>query len=156
QKNGLTSEYGTLLTFSMNVQSSLTDQLVTSGTDRERRIALALQKASLINGPFKRDFETRHVQLARGQGFEHAPFIDLTRWRFDDPDPAPPPRSRILSLGLSSAPAMAALARFEHEAKAQAVVDDRVWEAAGVQDRLVAAKIPYANATRPDDRTPDL
>jgi hypothetical protein len=153
--NGIDSEFGKMLTFSINVQSFLSAKLVSTGSDRERRFAVTLKRAASIQGNMK-NFEARHLQLARGLGLPNDQFIDLTAWGFDDPDDVPPERTRILSVGLSGSASMAALARFEWAARDKKLVQDSVTTSPALTERLAAAKVPFANGGDVNLRTPNF
>jgi hypothetical protein len=65
--------------FSIDVQkplNSIQQPLVTTGTDRERRIGIVLRHTKNGDG-FKADLEARQVQLVRGSGFQHDRCFDL-------------------------------------------------------------------------------
>lgn len=137
----LTSEYAFVLAFSLAVQSRPAGASPGTGSERERRIAIASKAAEDIGRDLVRSYELRQIGLATGRAYPNQKFIDLARWGLETTsDPPPPAKSRILTIALSEASA-AALPQFEEAAVAQQVVEERVLETAAVQKRIKAAGI---------------
>lgn len=147
--NGLTSELGKLLAFSICIQGgNLKDQEVDSSlSDRERRIEIAIRRSKAAGK--KSGFDQRHIQLAKGFGYVNRTFFDLSAWGFE-PDPPPPVASRILSLAFSGSPSMAALSKFEAAAVAKGGVQEGIIESAKIKALLQDAGTPNGAAGIPD------
>jgi hypothetical protein len=126
-ENGLTSEYGRLLAFSIFVQSggmTFTPPL-SGGEERQRRLLAGPRRGAQISLAVS-NFERRHVALAKGVGFPNFRFVDLSAWGFTSPDTDPPAKKRIQSIRLSDAAQLNTVTAFETEAVGQGIVDERV------------------------------